>query len=411
MSSSVQRVTRNLSWLAVGEVGIRSGFLMITVLVARGLGASAVGLLTVASGAVMVAVPVLALGQAETLIRECARDPERANLFLSASHRLQRRVELALAPVALIALSVLPASDLRSLLFSLVPYALLRVEIFTRGAAFKGLDRMDVEVKARGWELGIALALTALLAGAGAPVWSIGLALSVGAGVGVLWLSRRSTALSRAGSGDLGAAWAWAHGAPFIGLAVALQLLLRSDVLLAKGLDVSDRSIGWYGASAGLVWGGLAAAQLVALALYPTFSRAAKRGAQSALAALLAVGVGAAIGLAGALVAHVGKGNLLALLFGADFRGGGRFLARLGWALPGASASMVLGVVLAAWRRQTLGLIVQVLAVFASVGLNLVWIPRAGMAGAAGVAVAVHSAVAVALFALALVPRWPWEAQ
>jgi len=390
----------------LGEAAIRLSALLIITLVARGMGAGAVGLLMVAFGALMVGVPLLASGQVEVLIRECAKSPGRARSLLVTARQLQRRVELALVPLALVAALLVADSDLRKLLVAFVPYLLLRVEIFTRGAVFKGLDRMDVEVKARGCEFGVALVLTALLAVTGAPVWTVGLALTAGAGIGVLWLvkagGRRLTATT-----DLpGVRWAFAHGAPFVGVSVGLQLLLRSDVLIAKGVGVADGRIGHYGASAGLVWAALVLPQLVAIALYPTLSRAALHGARPGMMALVAGGVGTGIGIVLAGFLWLGNGTLLVVLFGEEFRGAGVLLGRLAWALPGASASMILGVVLASWGRQNLGLIVVTAAALASILSNLYLIPRLGMAGAAQVAVLVHSVAALGNFAMA---SWPGQ--
>ncbi|HKI86548.1 MAG TPA: hypothetical protein VKA53_07370, partial [Thermoanaerobaculia bacterium] len=80
-------------------------------------------------------------------------------------------------------------------------------------------------------------------------------------------------------------------------------------------------------------------------------------------------------------------------------------LGRLAWALPGACASMVLGVVVAAWHRQKWGFALLCVSLALALGLNMVWIPRAGLLAAATVAVAVHSFAALGNFALAAWPR------
>jgi len=180
--------------------------------------------------------------------------------------------------------------------------------------------------------------------------------------------------------------------------------LFRSDLFLAAAFAISKERIGLYGASATLVWGVLALPQITALALYPTYSRLSANRHSSSSSALAAAALGIAIGAIAALLLWSLREPILMLLFGHQFQGAAELLGRLSWALPGACTSMVLGVVVAAWHRQKWGFVLLCVSLALALGLNIVWIPRAGLLAAATVAVVVHSFSAFGNFILA---AWP----
>lgn len=408
MNSIILPIARNLSWLTVGEIAVRGAFLLFVLVLARGLGAAAVGVFTVAAGVALVAVTLFTCGQAEVLMRSVAREPERARSLLAGARRGQRWALVVGVPVALAGLLLVGDRSLAWTLLSLGPYILLRVEVFTRGAVFKGLDRMEVEVGARVLELAVALTLLITAVAAEAPVWAAGIALSIGAAASLGWMLRHDLELPRAERSvpPESAAAQLARGLPFLGLAVGLQLLLRSDTFLAAGFEISAEAIGRYGAAAGLTWGSLAIPQFLAISLYPTFSRSATDRRSPGPSTLAAAAIGLAVGTVGAVGLSGLAGPLLGILFGAEFRSGAPLLGRLAWALPGASASMVMGVVLAAWHRQSLALAWLTGIVALSVTLNLFLIPREGLHGAATTAVVAHSLGAAGNLVLGLV-RYP----
>ncbi|HEX2253261.1 MAG TPA: oligosaccharide flippase family protein, partial [Thermoanaerobaculia bacterium] len=268
----------NLLWLAAGDGLVKAGLLAVAVLVGRGLGAAPLGLFTVAVGVVMVTVPLLALGQVEVLIRETAAAPGRARMLLATARAAQRRLLLALALPAAAALLLVPAApELAATLAAFLPYVVFRVDTITRAAAFKGLDRMDVEARARLLELAGAVAGTALAVAAGAPVWLVGASFSLGAAAAWAWIRHRCRELPPAvgGPGDapgsplspapvLGRLVA--EGLPFFAISVLFQLLLRGDALLLAGFGVDAAEIGLYGAATTMAWGVLALAQIAGLA-------------------------------------------------------------------------------------------------------------------------------------------------
>lgn len=374
-------------------------------LVARGMGAEGLGVFTVSLGAVLVVTPLLAAGQVEVLIREVARSPGQAAGLVAGSLAIQRRIlGWAAVPTAL-ALVFVADPALRETLLAFVPYVWMRVEILTRGAAFKGLDRMDVEVRARLYEIGVAAVLIAGAAAFEAPVWLSGVALSAGGAAGLASLHRQMHALSAEPVPDLTAQRLLRLGLPFVGLGAGFQLLLRSDTFVLEGLGVPNATIGHYGAAAALTWGGLAAAQLVAVAFFPTVSRRAEAGAGPAGTAWGAAALGVAIGLAVAGAMIVLRQPLLAVVFGAGIAGPAEpLLLRLVWVLPAASATMMLGVVLAAWHRQNRQLAALLAMLLVALALEVSLIQSDGPAGAARAVVVVHGLTAAINLALA---AWP----
>lgn len=401
--SLVTRIVKNLTWLTVGEVSVRGAFLVVLAIVARGMGPSELGVFTVSLNGALVAIPFLLLGQAEVLIRAVASRPSRAGALLGSSLRLQHRLLRWAVPGACLTLLVGFDTPLRWAGLALVPYVWFRVETATRAAVFKGLDRMEVEVHARFREAATAVAGTLFSVAVGLASWAAGLALSLGAALGLHHLTRTSRELGHDDNPGAGPS-SFRAGLPFVSMALALQLALRGDVLLMGALGLPAGQIGHYGIASGLTWGLLAAPQLVAIALYPTFSRRALGGRTPAADAWKAAGLGAALGTSLAVVVWWLRAPLIRLLFGADYLPATEVLAVLLIAFPGASISMVVGTVVAAWHRQWRGLGIWGCGLAALLTLDLVWIPEKGLVGAAAVAAGVHTFLAVGNLAVA---TWP----
>jgi O-antigen/teichoic acid export membrane protein len=289
-------VARNLSWLAAGEIAVKAGLFIAGVVVARRLGAAAMGAFTVAYGASLVLMLALAAGQVEVLIREVARAPGNARVLGREAAAWQRRVALVALPLALGAYLLVPSTPLRWTLIAFLPYAFLRARLITVGGVFKGLDRMDVEALGRALEVAVALALLLGASRVLASAWSTGAAFSVGALAGLALVTGRLRALVGEGDVSRPRAWLRREGAAFVALGLVSQLLLRLDTFVLAVVGMPEAAIGQYGVASAPVWGLLGVALLLAAAVYPTVSRAAGAGT---------LGVARVIGL-GAIGAGVG---------------------------------------------------------------------------------------------------------
>jgi len=400
MREALGRVAGNVAWLAAGEVLLKGSVFVSAILVARGFGAAGMGTFTVAFAAALIFTQVLASGQVEVLIRETARTAGLARQLLRSSLRFQLRVGAVAVPLAVIAAALVPDAALRWAMIMFLPYAWLRARLTTIGALFKGVDRMDVEVLARGLEVAVALVVLGIVVLGGLPIWIGGLAFACGTGAGLSWLKSRLSELPVDSPAPATPAPVAREGAHFLGLSVAHQLAIRSDALALAGFGVASAEIGRYGVATACTWGLLGAAQLIAVALYPTVSRAAERGTLGMGWPLRLAAAGITLGclLAGGI--FIVRDPFVSLVFGAEYVGTARLLSITAWALPGACCSMLLGIVVASLRRQRWSLVWQVVVVTLSVSSLLVAIPRWGTEGCAWVVVGTQSLSAMAMLAL-----------
>lgn len=392
----IARVLRNAAWLGLGEAWVKGGLFVAAIVVARTMGPSAVGTFTIAYSAALIAILVGALGQQEVLIREVARDPRSARSLLGLSRFVQNRSLRWLVPLAAVGILLIPEKALRLSLLAFLPYAILRTATVTGGAAFKGLDRMDVETRARGLETFLAVVLIGLIAVLRWPVWTTGLAFSIGAVFALAWILRREDQL---GSVEGPTDWRFllGEGLPFMALAVVSQLIANADRFLLEILGVARFEIGFWGAAGTVVWALAALAQLISVALYPSFSRRAEAGGSPRRAGLLA-GVGGAVGglvCAGGL--WLMGGPLVRIAFGTEFSPAVPLLQSLAFALPGAFAMTVMGSVYAAWRRQRQVVWILGGALIGSLTMNIWLIPSLGVGAPAVTAPIVYSAAALAM--------------
>ncbi|MBZ5589313.1 MAG: oligosaccharide flippase family protein [Acidobacteriia bacterium] len=413
MSRVAVRLARNVAWLGVGEVVLKGALFAAGVLVARGLGPAAMGAFTVAYGAAMMLMLLLTAGQVEVVIRETARRPATARGLSRLSRGWQGRVALVVVPVSAVAAAFVPDGVLRWTLLAFIPYAWFRSSLISRGAVFKGLDRMEVEVGARSTELGSALALLVLLASVSAPVWTTGLAFSAGAAAGVAVVLRPLHKLPPGVEPGFDSAYLAREGAVFLVLSLGLQALLRIDTFMLAGFGFPKEQIGLYGVAAAPVWGLLGVAQLIAVAAYPTLAKAATGGQLNIRRVLAIAFCGAAIGTSLATALTLVRVPLVRLVFGPQYLGAVPVMAVLVWVLPGACLGMLMGVLVAACGRQRWSLPTQAFVLLVVAVADFLAIPRWGLLGCAGVAVAVWSSGTVISMTIASLavrnPRRPGE--
>lgn len=381
---TTKTLARNIGWLAIGEGFIKAALFLAAAIVARGTGAEGLGIFSIAYAAALISIIVLASGQQEVLIREVAAHPNSAMSLLRRARALQNRRGVLLLPLGLALALLLTRGDLLLCLITFLPYAAFRAILILYGATFKGLDRMDVEVRSRGLEMVVVLALLTCLILVDGPIWLTGLSFSVGAGVGLVWIRRKSRELVHA-TDDVGLdtqALA-AEGSPFLAMSILSQMLMRSDTFLLAALAIPTTEIGYYAAAGAPVWGILALPHLLALATYPSLSREATDGRRSRSMALLSLLSALFLGFVLALLLYFLRVPLIRLAFGPGFESAQVLMSRLVWVIPPAAGSVFLGTVLASWRRQGLALGALSVVFLLFVTLNLVLIPHYGTMGSA----------------------------
>ena len=392
MNRIAVRLARNVAWLGVGEVVLKGAMFAAGVLVARGLGPAAMGAFTVAYGAAMMLMLLLTAGQVEVVIRETARRPDAARGLSRLSWMWQRKVAVVALPIAVVAAALVPDGVLRWTFMAFIPYGALRSSLISRGAVFKGLDRMEVEVGGRVTELAFALVILGFLTLISAPVWTTGVAFSIGAAAGAAVVLRALRTLPSGSEPEFDADYLAREGAIFLVLSLGLQAMLRVDTFLLAGFSVPKEQIGLYGVASAPVWGLLGVAQLIAVAAYPTLAKVATDGRLNARRVLAIALCGAAIGAVLAAALTMVRVPLVRLVFGARYIGAAPVMAVLVWALPGACLGMLMGVLVAACGRQRWSLGTQGFVLLTAFVADLAAIPRWGLLGCASVAVAAWSA-------------------
>jgi len=388
---------RNAGWLSVGETVVKGGVLVAGVIVARGMGPGPMGLFTVSYGVALLITQLFAAGQVEVLIREVAREPGAARTWFRVSSAWQIKAGIPVMLLSGLSIMFLATSALRSTLLGFLVYAWFRSKLITAGAVFKGLERMDVEVKARAIELSVALTGLTVIALASLPAWLMGFAFALGAGAGLGWIAVR---LPR---DDVPGSFAALEQPPdfkreglvFLGLSATFQLLIRGDTVVMAFLGLPSKAIGQYGAALMPVLAAIALPQLLAVALYPILSRSARAGESPRRWVLFCGGLGLAAGIGTAGVLDLFGPLLVRVFYGARYLAAIPLLTRAAWLLPGACSSMMVGVVLAAWRQQRLGLAALACLAIPALLSDILIIPKFGLMGAVNVAVAAHSMIAV----------------
>ena len=306
-----------------------------------------------------------------------------------------------MVPLAAAATLLVRTPVLRWTLLLFIPYVWLRARLVTAGAVFKGLDRMEVEVGARAVELGVLLAATVLIASLGAPVWTTGLAFGAGAAAALVTIGRplrRLPAAERRFRHEVLAG----EGSSFMGISLANLLLTRTDTFLLAALGIAAATVGYYGTALSLIWGLVAIPQLLAVAMYPTVSRAASAARMTRRRILLIGGAAGVAGLAMAAAANALAGPVVRGIFGAQYEAAVPLFARLAWSLPGSFVGMLSGISVASFRRQQWSLGLRVALLAAVVAANFAVIPRFGAVGSATIAVVAQSVGGIGAIVLAL---------
>lgn len=165
---------------------------------------------------------------------------------------------------------------------------------------------------------------------------------------------------------------------------VAVGTLLQNFDLVLVGVWLGSRAAGLYGAAYRVVWVPTIVATAYFTALRPVLARGSVSGLESVADVLrrssrvaVALGLGAAVG--GLLLAD----GVMRTLFGAEYAAGAGPLAVLLAAFGLQVLSRHYRAVLIAFHHQAADLRVMLAAAALNVGLNLAWIPRFGLLGAA----------------------------
>ena len=406
-------VTRNATWLAAARVTSQLLAVVLTIVLARGLGTVGFGRYALVGAVVMIANTVTTFGTDALLIRELAKGRDDPGHLATSAIVLQLLLSTASVIIIVAGAGALPnrspdtIAALRIYALALLPLAFFSVF----SAALRGWERMDLYARLTVGTatLQTAAALLALHLGARLPqVMGALLLAQVGAAALGWWLCR----LARPGF----ALRSW-RAAPGLGSLVASSWLLailsglsmvsqRLGVVMLSWL-AGDAPAGLFAAAARVVEALKLGNYALSGAMLPVASRLTS---QQASGPSLAPGPSLTTLLQGSQVVLLGIATLAAagatlfaaplvtVLYGHAYGPAVAALRILAWALiPAAVAAPVsMYLVSAGLERIALGAIA--LAVTVTLGLGVWFIPRTGISGACAAVVAGELIQAAGLF-------------
>ena len=368
--------------------GLPKVFTMGAVVVAaRVLGTGEFGAYGTAAALSVILSILSTLGMLPLLIRDIAREPERAPELMRSAHLLK-----TIANGVMLVTLVVVAKWLLAYPDRVVATALLLGVSYAIGsyaenmaAYFQAMERMHVWMQASAafglvtGGLGAALVWTT-----SSMVW-FALAPIVGQAAALFWLVRQAPWPIRRGE------WApWSEvrnlaleTVPFAAAFVALTIYYKIDVLLLAAWR-SPADVGLYTA-AYKFWDVAQALSLVAIAaVYPRISRIAPRNgtgerwAGTRVTELMVLAVVPACALLWLL-----KGPLIETLYGASYVDATPVLGRLSPALPALAVNLLAGYIIGAAGKMTHVAVLYAVGVVANVVLNVFLVTSMGPLGAA----------------------------
>ncbi len=375
----------NVSYQAAAQVvGVLTGLAM-TVLLSRHLGPAEFGGFTYLFAFLYFFLAANDLGINTIAVRELSQEPGRAAEILGRVLALRLVLGLITLVVAWgVILAMRFPFDLAvalGIFALLLPLTALKLPV----VIFQSALRFDY---------GMWVDLTTRLAGLAAVivvVWAEGRLVAVSAAlviaevVGWVLMRRLAGRLVRPVWGVDVRYWAAVLRSSLpLGLAGLLSAALnRLDFfMLERMTDLSQ--VGQYGAAYKVTTLAERLPQLVMNTLYPVMARDA-RGDRARLrrtyreSLRLLAGLGVPMALAVTMLSK----SIVQILFGGPYAEAAGALRVLVWASACLYAALPGGVLLIALGRERVNLVAQLLAVVLNVGLNLAWIPRWGIRGAA----------------------------
>lgn len=399
----------NASWHVADRVVRMAVGFFVTVWLARHLGPNGFGILSYALAVTALAAPLAGLGLVAVAVRDIVREPPEAPRILGTALTLQ-----AVAGVCAFALCAAVFGLLESSPAAATVGLVLAATLLVKAAdAVKYWFEAQVQSRYTLWvENAVFLLLSAvkvLLIAGNAPVvafaWAI-LAEAVLVAAGLLFVYvRRAGRLAGWRFDRRRASAMLAGGLPLMLSGLVMMVYLRVDQLMIARM-LGPEAVGIYSAAMRVAEAFLFLPTVVMATLFPFITRARTEAPavyrarlQAAFDGLVAVMVAIAVVLT--LVAK----PLTGLLFGPAFDAAAPALALLAWCGVFASLSVVSGAWYVLEGLQALALARNVVGMLVNVLLNLVLIPRYGIAGAAAATLVAQVCAAVLFDASSRVTR------
>lgn len=394
----IKRLGWDSTWLFAARLGTLALMVVFTALLARRLGSAGFGEYAVLAATIFIGNMLTTFGTDMLLVREIAAGGNLAHL--PAALLLQLGLSAGFVSLVIFGAPLLPNLDVSAVLalriYSLALFPLAFFTVCT--SAMRGSGQMGAYAA-----LGLAGVILQAAGAAGLPglniislaAWLLGCQLLVTILAGWLCYNRIP---------GFSLAWNFAEpdlpglfraSAPVALLAMLGMLYQKLSIYMLSGLAGAALT-GWYAAGTRALEASKSAHLSVFTALYPAMARAEPEsdGAfRQARAALL----GGAVLIA--LVLSLAAAPLVTLLFGANFAPTIPALRILAWVLVPNTINTYLTLACIAAKKERRVAVALSASLLALVLLNLWWIPRLGLPGAAWSALAAESFQALLLLA------------
>jgi O-antigen/teichoic acid export membrane protein len=399
----------NISALAAGQmIAMALGFVTHAIL-ARAVGPADYGILGFAVAIMSYFGIAASLGTDTWGSREIAS--RRSDVRRIAETILSLRLILStLSIVGVVCVIMIWRPDALVVQVVLIQSASLFVAALTLDFAFQGIERLNAAARRQVLSAVIALVGIASVLGLGYGIVAATAMLQAAALISVvvmLWEFSRIAGIPHLGSTAL-SEWRriLREATPLAITVVVVNLYLYVDIVML-GFLRPGAEVGQYVAATRVLTIGLLVASILRTAILPVLSRlqsspTERREIGSHHARVVATAGGlAAVG--GFILAP----EILEIIFGAEFREAATALRILMIGLLFMNPVEVFHTQLVAWRLQIQQMWIMIAGAIFNIVLNLVWIPRYGMDGAAGATLA--STILILCFAAITLARHRFE--
>jgi len=370
-------LARNALYLALGQAATTALAILLTGALGRWLGAADYGtyyvLITMSTSALM----LLEWGQSLWVVRESAREPQRAGELLGTA--LAFRVAIATVATIPIGLLTLALGYGVRTTWLLVLMYLASLPLFLAqayGMAFRAAERMgrDAAASVAHKVLVFGIALPALAIGAGVPGVILAQAIAGGA---ALVMARALYAGMNAQPLSVSRQTARAMflgGLPVLSMSVAGAAQPYLDAVILSKLAPAE-AVGYYGAARNILGTLLAPAVILGTASYPRISRAAQHASGLRHEVQLALRPLLWLGALGATGTYLFAETAVGLIYGAGFAPAATILKVYAPVLFLVFIDILLGNTMYAAGAAVGFAVVLAVKVLVSAGLSLVLVP------------------------------------
>ena len=390
------RLGKNSLWLLASRLGTQALMVVFTILLARRLGSAGFGEYAFLAATIFIGNMLTTFGTDMLLMREIASRGDLSRL--TAALLLQLWLSALFVTLVIFGAPFFPNQSAPAVLalriYSLALFPLAFYTVFT--SALRGLERMNSYALLSMATIVLQVAVVAFLPAGGLVALAIGL-LSIQIFVTVLaglFCSLQIPAFWRAWHFSARAVRTLVLASAPIALLALLGMLYQKLSIYMLSAFGGAALTGWFAAALRAVEASKTVHISVFTALYPAMARAESNSANTFRLTWIFLLAGAALI---ALTLSLLAAPLVKLLFGADFAPSTAALRILAWMLVPYTVNTYLTLAFVAAKGERNVAIALSTSLFSLVLLNLWWIPRFGLVGAAWAALAAESFQAILL--------------